>query len=101
MTYARYGECPAWYGAGRMCSLDIQGREIGSFRALPEGLKQMVLREDPGFEDAHPRTLEECRKGIEEETEARERARRARRHRRHRPWLSLCRGSSKGGGGGG
>ena len=26
LTYHRYGECPSWYGPGKMCSLDIQVR---------------------------------------------------------------------------
>lgn len=80
MSYTRYGECPSWYGAGRMCGLDLQAKRIESFAALPAKLRRKVLEVDPGFGEGPPATLEECRaKAAEERQELEERRRRRRR----------------------
>lgn len=62
MSYTRYGECPTWYGTGRMCGLDVQARRVDSFESLPLKLKERVLHVDPEF-DVGPRgcTMEEYR----------------------------------------
>ncbi|CAM9910488.1 unnamed protein product [Sphacelaria rigidula] len=61
LTYTRYGECPAWYGAGQMCGLDVQAKRVGSFAELPAKLRKRVLDVDPSFESGLPESLEECR----------------------------------------
>lgn len=83
MSYTRFGECPSWYGIGRTCSLDLQGRRVDSFASLPSKLKKKVLEVEPGFDVGPPTTLEECRALAAEEREAREgRRRRTRTLRR-------------------
>lgn len=80
MSYARFGECPSWYGVGRTCSVDLQARRIDSFAALPSRLRQKVLEIDPEFGAGPPSTLEECRAVAARERRARdERRGRARR----------------------
>lgn len=76
MSYTRFGECPSWYGIGRTCSLDLQGRRIDSFASLPSKLKEKVLEVEPGFDVGPPTTLEECRALAAEAREAREGRRR-------------------------
>lgn len=78
MSYTRYGECPTWYGTGRMCGLDVQARRVGSFRSLPAKLRAKVLEIDPDFERGPPGTLEECRSIAQREREEREEGRRKR-----------------------
>lgn len=71
LTYTRYGECPAWYGAGQMCGLDVQAKRVGSFAELPAKLRKRVLDVDPSFESGLPGSLEECRDRAALEKQAR------------------------------
>jgi hypothetical protein len=32
IKYCRFGECPSWYAPGKMCRLDLVGREIDQAR---------------------------------------------------------------------
>lgn len=79
MSYTRYGECPTWYGTGRMCGLDVQARRVDSFESLPDKLKEKVLEVDPEFETGPPATMEECRLAAARERERREEERERRR----------------------
>lgn len=81
MSYTRYGECPTWYGTGRMCGLDVQAKRVGSFVALPAKLKEKVLEVDPDFERGPPATLDECRAAMTKETREKEAEGRRRRKR--------------------
>lgn len=82
MSYTRYGECPTWYGTGRMCGLDVQAKRVDSFASLPAKLKQKVLEMDPDFEAGPPGTMEEVRRvakkqRLEREAESRRKGRRS------------------------
>lgn len=81
MSYTRYGECPTWYGTGRMCGLDVQAKRVGSFGSLPAKLRQRVLEVDPEFEAGPPGSMEDCRKAAARERGEREEERRRRRRR--------------------
>lgn len=94
MSYTRYGECPTWYGTGRMCGLDVQARRVDSFESLPTKLKERVLQVDPEF-DAGPRgrTMEEYRLLAAQEHEMRKEERRKNKWSLRRPF---ARWSSRG-----
>lgn len=72
MSYTRYGECPTWYGTGRMCGLDVQAKRVDSFESLPARLREKVRELDPEFEAGPPATMEECRLAARKEREDRE-----------------------------
>lgn len=76
MSYTRYGECPTWYGTGRMCGLDVQAKRVDSFASLPAKLKQKVLEVDPEFEAGPPGTMEEVRRAARKKRLEREEERR-------------------------
>lgn len=76
MSYTRYGECPTWYGTGRMCGLDVQARRVDSFASLPAKLRKKVLEVDPEFEAGPPGTMEEVRRAARENRLEREEKRR-------------------------
>lgn len=78
MSYTRYGECPTWYGTGRMCGLDVQAKRVDSFESLPSKLREQVLEVDPDFEEGPPGTMEEVRRAAREERMEREEERRRR-----------------------
>ena len=78
MSYTRYGECPTWYGTGRMCGLDIQAKRVDSFESLPARLRVKVREVDPDFEAGPPATIEECRLVARKEREDREEDKRRR-----------------------
>lgn len=78
MSYTRYGECPTWYGTGRMCGLDVQAKRVDSFQSLPKRLREKVREVDPEFEVGPPATLEECRLAAKKEREDKEEERRRR-----------------------
>ena len=48
VRYSRYGECPPWYGPGKMCTLELVGKRIDSFRDAPP-LAARIASEVPGF----------------------------------------------------
>lgn len=96
MSYTRYGECPTWYGTGRMCGLDVQAKRVDSFESLPARLREKVREVDPEFEAGPPATMAECRLAARKEREDREEDRRRRGKRSlRRPFGSW--GSSGGG----
>ncbi|CAB1109485.1 unnamed protein product [Ectocarpus sp. CCAP 1310/34] len=76
MSYTRYGECPTWYGTGRMCGLDVQARRVDSFASLPAKLREEVLKVDPEFEAGPPGTMGEVRRAAREQRLEREEERR-------------------------
>lgn len=76
MSYTRHGECPTWYGTGRMCGLDIQARRVDSFESLPAKLREKVREVDPEFEAGPPGTMAEGRLAARKEREAKEEERR-------------------------
>ncbi|CBJ32493.1 expressed unknown protein [Ectocarpus siliculosus] len=76
MSYTRYGECPTWYGTGRMCGLDVQARRVDSFSSLPAKLREKVLEVDPEFEVGPPGTMGEVRRAAREQRLEREEERR-------------------------
>ncbi|CAM9689900.1 unnamed protein product [Scytosiphon promiscuus] len=76
MSYTRYGECPTWYGTGRMCGLDVQAKRVDSFESLPSKLREQVLEVDPDFEAGPPGTMEEVRRAAREQRLEREEERR-------------------------
>ena len=95
MSYTRYGECPTWYGTGRMCGLDVQAKRVDSFASLPAKLRQRVLETDPDFEAGPPGTMAEVRRAarkqrLEREEERRRKGRRSLR----RPFGAWGSGSS-------
>ncbi|CAM9671190.1 unnamed protein product [Chrysoparadoxa australica] len=47
LTYNRYGECPAWYGPGKMCSLDVQAKRLPSYDLVPEHIRSLVAEVVP------------------------------------------------------
>lgn len=99
MSYTRYGECPTWYGTGRMCGLDVQAKRVDSFASLPAKLRQKVLEIDPDFEAGPPGTMAEARlaarqQRLEREEERRRKGRRSLR----RPFGSWGSSSSSAGG---
>lgn len=97
MSYTRYGECPTWYGTGRMCGLDVQAKRVGSFESLPAKLRQRVLEVDPEFEEGPPCSMEDCRTAAARDREERKEERRLRRKRSlRRPFGAW--GSGAGGG---
>lgn len=76
MSYTRYGECPTWYGTGRMCGLDVQAKQVDSFASLPAKLRKKVLEIDPEFEAGPPGTMKEVRRAAREKRLEREEERR-------------------------
>ena len=101
MSYTRYGECPTWYGTGRMCGLDVQAKRVDSFASLPAKLRQKVLEMDPDFEAGPPGTMSEVRRAarkqrLEREEERRRKGRRSLR-RPFGTWGSAASSASSGG----
>jgi hypothetical protein len=47
--YTRYGEGPAWYGPGRMCTLELSGKRVDRWTELPADLSQLVYERVVGF----------------------------------------------------
>jgi hypothetical protein len=47
--YTRYGEGPAWYGPGRMCTLELSGKRVDRWTELPSDLSQLVYERVVGF----------------------------------------------------
>ncbi len=88
MSYTRYGECPTWYGTGRMCGLDVQARRVDSFASLPAKLRQKVLELDPRFEAGPPGTMAEMRRATREQRLEREAEKRRKRRSWRRPFGS-------------
>lgn len=49
VRYTRYGECPPWYGPGRMCTLELVGRKVPSFSHAPPLAASIAAEKVPGF----------------------------------------------------
>jgi hypothetical protein len=47
--YSRYGEGPAWYGPGRLCTLELTGRRVEAWGELPSQIAQLVHERVVGF----------------------------------------------------
>jgi hypothetical protein len=47
--YSRYGEGPAWYGPGRLCTLELSGRRVEAWSDLPSQIAQLVHERVVGF----------------------------------------------------
>jgi hypothetical protein len=47
--YSRYGEGPAWYGPGRLCTLELSGRRVEAWAELPSQIAQLVHERVVGF----------------------------------------------------
>jgi hypothetical protein len=52
VKYIRYGEGPPWYGPGKYCALELQGRRIQSVEDLSP-LSATVAAQIPGFMAVH------------------------------------------------
>ena len=49
VRYTRYGECPPWYGAGRMCTLELVGRKVSSLEDVPPLVASLAAEQLTGF----------------------------------------------------
>jgi hypothetical protein len=49
MKYTRYGEAPPWYGAGKYCMLELQGRKVASVEEAPPLAASIAAERVPGF----------------------------------------------------
>eukprot|EP01084_Bolivina_argentea_P037782 69861_1 len=49
ISYHRLGECPSWYGPGRMCTLDMLARRVPSLKEIPKELRDACTAVVPCF----------------------------------------------------
>jgi hypothetical protein len=49
VRYTRYGECPPWYGVGKMCTLELVGHRVPSVRDAPPLAASLAAERVPGF----------------------------------------------------
>lgn len=49
LDYKRYGECPAWFSSGRLCSTELSARKYSSIRKLPPLIRRLVGENAPDF----------------------------------------------------
>jgi hypothetical protein len=45
MRYLRYGECPHWCGAGRVCHLTLEGVRYDRYQDIPKADRQLLFGE--------------------------------------------------------
>lgn len=53
VRYTRYGEAPAWYGPGKMCTLELWGRRVESVADAPPLAATIAATRIPGFLSVH------------------------------------------------
>lgn len=53
VRYTRYGEAPAWYGPGKMCTLELWGRRVESVADTPPLAATFAATRIPGFLSVH------------------------------------------------
>jgi len=53
VRYTRYGEAPAWYGPGKMCTLELWGRRVESVADAPPLAATFAATRIPGFLSVH------------------------------------------------
>jgi hypothetical protein len=53
VRYTRYGEAPAWYGPGKMCTLELWGRRVDSVADTPPLAATFAATRIPGFLSVH------------------------------------------------
>jgi hypothetical protein len=49
VRYTRYGEGPPWYGPGKYCMLELQGRRVNSVTEAPPLAASFAAQRVPGF----------------------------------------------------
>jgi hypothetical protein len=49
VRYTRYGEGPPWYGPGKYCMLELQGRRVNSLAEAPPLAASFAAQRVPGF----------------------------------------------------
>lgn len=49
LRYTRYGEGPPWYGPGKYCMLELQGRRVNSLSEAPPLATSVAAQRVPGF----------------------------------------------------
>ena len=65
VRYTRYGEGPPFFGPGRICSLELQGRRISSLDEMPPLIRSLIAnRMSPQFLSSYKDTAPEDRKQI-------------------------------------
>ena len=60
VKYTRYGEGPPWYGAGKYCMLELQGRRVASVQEAPPLAASIAAERVPGFLSVHAPILSDA-----------------------------------------
>lgn len=78
LQYTRYGECPAWFSSGRMCSTELTARKYWRLQDVPAATLRLVRACVPEYKaEEMPRTREEFMRRDDEDP-----------LRRYKPWYA-------------